>query len=151
MLASGMNGEIEITNSMIVIKRKGLTGFLAKLGSGPSGEKSIPISAITSVQLKKASVLGGNGFIRFCFGGAAEKQGNLKDAINDENAVVFTRKSNEQFEKIKSEVEHRRYSTTAAAPTSAAEEIEKLAKLKDNGYITENEYNEKKKELLSKI
>jgi hypothetical protein len=149
MFVTGLNGQIELTDSSVIIKRK---GFLAVVSKGFSGDKTIPINAITSIQFKRASFFTGNGFIKFCFGGAVEKQGNLKEAVNDENAVVFTSKSNEAFEKLKDEIERRKSKPlTAPVHVSVADEIEKLAKLKENGHLTEDEFNEKKKELLAKI
>ncbi len=146
MFVKGLNGQIELTANSVLIKRKGIVATVSK---GFSGEKSIPISAITSIQLKKASFFTGNGFIKFCFGGAVEKQGNLKEAVKDENAVVFTGKSNREFEALKAEIEARLASARLERPLlSVADEIEKLAKLRAEGLITEDEFIARKSKIL---
>ncbi|MOA41702.1 hypothetical protein D3C78_1636870 [compost metagenome] len=104
---------------------------------------------ITSMQFKKASFFTGNGYIKFCFGGAVEKQGNLKEAIRDENAVVFTGKSNYEFEMLRAEIEKRRQVVNhPQSHFSVAEEIEKLVKLKADGHITDDEFTARKSKLF---
>lgn len=144
----GLNGQIEITDTSVIIRRKGAGALLSK---GFAGDKTIPISAITAIQFRPGSFFSGNGFIKFCYGGSNEQRGNLKEAIHDDNAVVFRPKHNEVFESLKDKLEQRIGQEKSQPPrseTSAVEQLERLARLKDQGHITEEEFQKKKMELL---
>lgn len=145
----GLNGQIELTDTHVIIKRK---GFLALATKGAIGDKSIPISAITSVQLKLGSLFTGNGFIKFSFGGAVEMESSLKSVVNDENAVIFRRKHNKDFEELKRRIDEAIIaSSSRQSEKSSLSDLEKLAELKEKGVLSEEEYNSKKQELLKRI
>lgn len=149
MEVKGMNGQIELTATHVIIKRK---GFMALATKGATGDKSIPISAITSVQLKPGSFLTGNGFIKFSFGGAVEKASSLQAAVHDDNAVIFRGRYNKEFEELKRRIEEAIIATSSSQPASSGiSDLEKLAELKEKGHISEEEFNSKKQELLSRI
>lgn len=146
----GKTGVLTVFNNRIVITRKGFLNFLAH---GMSGEKGIPLSAIQSVQLKKGSFVA-NGYIQFGILGGLEKRGGVMNAVDDENSVVFTKSNNDLALKIKEYIEEQIYSrqnatqTTIINQSSAADEVIKLKQLLDNGIITSDEFEKKKKELL---
>lgn len=144
----GINGQIEVTDTSVIIRRNGAGALLSK---GFAGDKTIPISAITAIQFKPGSFFSGNGFIKFCYGGSIEQRGDLKEAVNDDNAVVFRAKHNEVFESLKHTLEQRisqAKSQPSRSETSAVEQLERLARLKEQGHITEEEFQKKKIELL---
>ena len=59
--ASGYNGQVTFEGDFVVISRKGL---MAKMYQGVKGDKRIPISSITSVQMREPK-FGTDGFIQF--------------------------------------------------------------------------------------
>lgn len=84
----------------MVITRSGMRGMV---GHG-RGEQTIPLGAIQAVQFKAAGLLS-NGFIAFTVAGAQNISGGVGgrtvDAVRDPNAVVFTRKQQPGFERLK--------------------------------------------------
>ncbi len=145
--AKGHNGQIEVYENKIIIKRKGLLAFATQ---GFKGEKEIFINQISSVQLKKASMLI-NGYIQFTFMGGKEAKGGLFQAGSDENSVLFRVSQQKDFEKVKSAIENiisKSLVNNTQQSGSSADEIKKFVKLKNEGVITEEEFQKKKKELL---
>jgi len=143
--AKGVNGQIELYPNKVRILRKGLIGLLTQ---GLKGDKEILISSISSIQFKKAGALT-NGYIQFAFMGGKEANGGIFQATQDENTVMFNTKQQADFERIKEEVEKRmQTSGVPSSPLSAADEIAKLADLRDKGILTEAEFQKKKKQIL---
>ncbi|KZE67656.1 hypothetical protein AWM68_17945 [Fictibacillus phosphorivorans] len=150
MEATGLNGQLVLLDNKIVIKRKGAWGFLTQ---GLKGDKEIYIKQISSIQFKPGGSIT-NGFIQFAFSGGDETKGGLFDAVNDENSIMFKKKQNGDFLKIKELIEEKReqistpsiiqVSTTSDVP----DQIKKLADLRDSGILTEEEFSAKKKQLL---
>ncbi|WP_044262444.1 SHOCT domain-containing protein [Saccharicrinis fermentans] len=145
----GQNGQLTVYYNKLTISRKGLVAFSQH---GMSGDKDIYIENITGVQLKKASTLF-HGFIQFSFNGSAESKGGLEAARKDENSIIIKKSQNTLFIHAKSMIEDlmrksKEQATTIVNQTSELDEIEKLATLKEKGYITEDEFNTKKKQLL---
>ena len=158
MRVEGHNGQIELYKNKIVIKRKGV---MSKLTQGFKGDKEIMLKRISSIQLKEAGMIT-SGYIQFAFSGGKENTDGLMDATKDENSVMFTKKQQADFKKLKNaiydqmdklerEKENRmRGSTQPESNNSSSEldELEKLANLKEKGIITEEEFNKKKKQIL---
>ncbi|BAU27591.1 uncharacterized protein DUF4429 [Aneurinibacillus soli] len=148
MEALGVNGQIEVTQNKVIIKRKGM---LAKMTQGLKGDKEILIKQITSIQFKAPGTFT-NGYMQFAFSGGSENKGGLFDATKDENTVMFNKKQQPDFEKIKALIEEKMEEATTAATPSApidtAEQIKKFAELRDAGILTEEEFQTKKKQLL---
>ena len=59
MIAKGVNGQVEIVGTKIVISRKGVMAFMTH---GFKGDKEILISHISSIQYKEADMIT-NGYI----------------------------------------------------------------------------------------
>lgn len=143
--AKGVNGQIELYDNKVCIRRKGVLGFLTQ---GLKGDKSIMISTITSVQFKQAGMLT-NGYIQFAFMGGQEAKSGLFKGTQDENTVMFNVKQQPLFEKIRDAVED--LIQAGAAPVAAvsdADELEKLAGLVDKGILTAEEFQAKKERIL---
>lgn len=141
----GANGTLYVTDHSIIIKRQGVNAFLA---FGLSGEKEIPFSSITAVQVRKAGMLV-KGYIQFSILGGNESTGGLTDAWNDENTVVLKSENNDIALQIKSYIqEHIKKQQTVSTQTSNADEILKYKQLLDLGAITPEEFESKKRELL---
>ncbi|MBG9548733.1 SHOCT domain-containing protein [Cytobacillus firmus] len=149
MEANGVNGQLELTGNKIIIKRKGM---MAKMSQGLKGDKEILIKQISSIQIKKAGALT-NGYIQFSFSGGKENKGGLFDATKDENTIMFNKKQMPDFEKLKLAIEEKidqlsNASSINVGQIDVADQIKKLAELRDSGIITEDEFNGKKKQLL---
>jgi hypothetical protein len=148
----GHNGQIVFDGQYVTITRR---GFLARTTVG-KGEKRIHISQISSVQWKPAGPFV-NGFIQFSAAGGNERRSRFgsqtSSAVNDENSVIFTTKHRAAFEELRKHVEaaiaaHHGGAPAASPPASVADEIGKLAALRDQGAITEAEFQQQKQRLL---
>ena len=151
MEVKGVNGQIELHNDRVIIKRKGV---MSKLTQGLKGEKSILVSRISSVQFKEATSFT-NGYIQFGFSGGEESKSGLFDATKDENTVMFRKSQQREFERLRDKIDQLIGSanTPSQTPktknsTSNLDELEKLSHLKEKGIITEEEFKKKKKQLL---
>ncbi len=128
---------------------------IVKSGFFGGREKTIPIKNISAVEVKKPGSFI-NGYIQFCLPGGKHLDssytitGGTYDAVTDENSVVFSGMDNYNIAlKIKEYIEN--YSDASIhAPTmiSNADEIMKYKKLLDMGAITQEQYDQKLKELL---
>lgn len=133
----------------------GNTVHIVKCGIFGTHEKSIPISNISSVEVRKPGAMF-NGYIQFCLPGGKHHDlsftlsGGTYDAVSDENSVVFSGKENYDIAlKIKEYIEN--YAAPAASSISSisnADEILKYKQLLDMGAITQEQYDKKLRELL---
>jgi Short C-terminal domain len=152
-VAVGRNGQLAVRPRTITIRRRGTLGFLSQ---GHKGEKEIEISQISAIQFKK----NGNltvGYIQFSFIGGSETKHGIKDAVSDENTILFNRSQEPRFEEAKrlidlyrEQLRHPR-ADTPPAPIDASlglADLEKLAELRDKGIITSEEFETKKREIL---
>jgi len=138
----GYNGSIVLTDNGVIIKR-GLAGIL--LGHGLKGDKTIPYSSITAIQLKKAGLTAG--YLQLSMQGGIESRGGLFKATRDENTIMFSNWDNKKFEEAKSIIE-KRINGTGQQTSNELNDLEKLAELKKKGIITEEEFSKKKKIIL---
>jgi len=147
MKAKGIDGQLELLETKIRIKRKGIVAFLSH---GLKGDKEILIKHISSIQFKKAGVF--NGYIQFSFVGGLEAKGGIIQAAGDENTIMFTEKQQPSFEKIKEAIEEKINSMEkmkkSETKSSNLDELKQLAQLKEQGIITEKEFNALKKRLF---
>ncbi|MBC6972973.1 SHOCT domain-containing protein [Bacillus sp. Xin] len=148
MEATGVNGQLQIEGNKITIKRKGM---LAKMTQGLKGDKDIQIKQLSSIQFKPAGTFT-NGYIQFTFSGGKEDKGGLFDATKDENTIMFNKKQQPNFIKVKALIEQKMDELHSPAPIHApvdvADQIKKLADLRDSGILTNEEFDAKKKQLL---
>lgn len=147
----GHNGQIVFDGQYVTITRKGILGRM----SVGKGEKRIHISQISSVQWKPAGPFV-NGFIAFSAAGGNERRSKFgsqtSSAVHDENSVIFTTRQRAAFEELRKHVEAAiatHHTPGAAVPTaSVADEITKLVALRDQGAITDAEFQQQKQRLL---
>jgi Short C-terminal domain len=143
--AKGHSGTVVVHPNKVVLK------YRRFLGSG-KGEKEIRIKSITGIQIKKPGLM--SGFIQFAFSGSSEQKGrSVFDAAKDENTIMIANKSQyEMMLRVKELVEQYQDQaeniSTPQAQSSTADELKKLAELKDLGILTEEEFTAKKKQLL---
>ncbi|TPN28361.1 NINE protein [Mesorhizobium sp. B2-3-3] len=141
--ATGRTGTIEVTERGVTIIRSGLMGVLVQ---GFKGTKAIPFGSITAVQFKQPNLFV-LGLIQFSILGGVERQG-LFDSASDENTVTFGQSAQAAFERIKHIVEARISNRGSAPSNSFAEEVEKLAGLRDRGVLTAEEFEQRKAAML---
>lgn len=144
----GINGQLYVYENKIEITRK---GFYAFISQGAKGVKIIPISEIKSIQLKLAGVM--EGYIQFAVGGGIEDKQGLLGAKCDENTVMFNNINNKKAQDIKNYIENlivnkNTSQSVAISSTSNADELKKFKELLDMGAITQDEFEQKKKQLL---
>ncbi|BBB00585.1 hypothetical protein RVR_10584 [Actinacidiphila reveromycinica] len=147
----GVNGQAEFDGQYLTIRRN---GGVARRTIG-KGEKRLHISQISAVQWKPAGALFG-GFIQFTIPGGVEKRSSFgtqtRTAAQDENSIVFTKKQQPHFERLRAALDeaiarHHAPQTSTAAP-SIADEIAKLAALRDQRVITDADFEQAKARLL---
>lgn len=137
---------ISATDSFVIISKEGSL-FSAKR------EKKIPYSQISGVEVKKPGTLA-NGYIQIQIPGQISGNSGFKvsggayDAVTDENAVVFTGKANYEIAVQMQEYILNKIENQGTQQISSADELQKFKVLLDNGAISEDEYNAKKKQLL---
>ena len=136
-IAKGRNGSIELYEDKVTIKRKSALAFLTQ---------------VSAVQFKNAGIMT-SGYLQLTVTGGNESRGGLFAGVNDENTVMFLKKNQPEFIKIKKDIESKlslidSAQTVNAGTTSNLDELEKLASLRDKDIITEDEFNLKKKQLL---
>jgi hypothetical protein len=153
----GHNGQVQFDGQYVTITRRGI---LARTSVG-KGEKRFHISQISSVQWKPAGPFV-NGFIAFSAAGGTERRSKFGSqtysAVTDENSVLFTTRQKTAFEELRKAVEaaiaaHHTPGALAAPtgpppPASIADELTKLAALRDQGALTEAEFQQQKQRLL---
>ena len=128
----------------ISISEDAVTIIPRALYHGFIGEKRIPFSSITAIQFKEAgSWLAG--FIQFSIKGGIEWRGQVNQ---DENALQFEREFNAEFSALREFVERQMAAISASPATSTADELMKLAALRDQGILTEEEFASQKTKLL---
>ena len=106
MEAQGINGKLILGKGYIEIVRKGFMSFMTQ---GLKGNKKIAIKQISAIQFKPAGLMT-NGYIQFSFIGGQESKRGLFMATQDENTLMFKKKQQPEFEKIKEQVEKKIYS-----------------------------------------
>ncbi|SFG08865.1 Short C-terminal domain-containing protein [Novosphingobium sp. CF614] len=154
MKAIGTNGEIELFDQVLVIRKRGLGTLILQ---GFKGDKRIPYTSIAAIQLRRPSLLTA-GYFQITLPGGIEGRGGIIDATKDENTVMFAKKQIGAFEMVQREIESRlaasrqSSSITPSAPdTDPLTAIRKLGELREAGMISEGEFEAKKAELLSRI
>ncbi|PEP09865.1 DUF4429 domain-containing protein [Bacillus wiedmannii] len=138
---------VKIEGNFIRLKRKGALNFL---NHGLDGEKTIDINNMTGIQIKKANFFT-NGYIQFIFMGSQESKRGVMAAATDENTVMFTKREQKMAEEIKEYIESilvNKSKSQVAVSVSGADEILKYKELLDQGIITEEDFQAKKKQLL---
>jgi hypothetical protein len=145
-------GVLDVFEDKIAITPAGI-GILVK---GLKGTKTIPYFSITAIQFKRAGLMAG--YLQFSIHGGKESTGGIWQAAADENTFMFADndgRNNRTAELIKTYVEKRiREVRSPVAPAPAAsggmaDEIKKLADLKAQGILSDEEFQTAKARLLA--
>lgn len=151
--AEGHNGQLVLTERAVIIGREGFWKKV-KSSSFTKGDKSIPYKNIMGVQFKEPGLTAG--YIQFTVPGGIEGKGGVFNAVSDENTVTIAgKKQLEDFRMIRDFVEEKIHAPLVATPPQAsapsvADELGKLAALKKEGLISEDEYAQLKNKLITK-
>lgn len=154
----GTNGEITADYEKVIISRKTIGGFLSQ---GIKGERVIYYRDLKSIEYKKPTILA-NGYIQLITNielSTSTKNGMLGTkvaALHDQNIVIlraFNKKTVSDGEKINEFMQSKLHKAklTSANKTSSnsdADELIKLKKLVDAGIITQEDFDEKKRQIL---
>jgi hypothetical protein len=141
---------LEISGGSVIIRKRGLANMLA---SGMNGERSISISSLTGIQLKLGALFS-PGYILFSYAGSKPFFGGVIEATQDPDGFMFARDLNDQVKAFKDRVEVLmreavRPSSPVPPQASLSDELRKLAELRDQGTLTQQEFEAAKKRLLS--
>lgn len=93
MYAAGQDGQVELLADRVIIHRKGLLN-LAKYG--PNARREIPLSSISSVNFRDATMFK-MGEIDFDYPGRSQTD-------KQQNTVRFSRKHQEEFTRLKERI-----------------------------------------------
>lgn len=142
----GRNGRVELYENFIRLDRGTALGFLTQ---GLKGKKDIYFHSITSIQIKKPGFT--VGYLQVSLPGGNESTKGVFSSVKDENTITFSNKNSyEEALKIKEYIEKKIMAKNSerTGQVSTADEIEKLHLLKEKGILTQEEFQEKKKNLL---
>lgn len=144
------NDDLELDGDRIILRRRGVANALA---AGLNGERTIFISSLTSVQMKIAGLLS-PGYILFSYAGSRPFFGGLIEATQDPDAFIFGREQNDRVAAVKAKIEKlmrdSRKTVPASNPASSlSDEIRKLADLRQQGSLTQEEFEQAKKKLIA--
>jgi len=145
----GVQDLLEVFEDKVTITPTGVLGFLNK---GLKGAKEIPFASIIAVQFKEAGALF-SGYIQFTIPGGNESKGGLFAAAQDENTFVFAETHNnpavrEIKEYIDTAIKRSRITQYSTNTTSLSGELQKLAQLKSQGILSEEEFQLAKLKLI---
>ncbi|MCK4641210.1 MAG: SHOCT domain-containing protein [Candidatus Marinimicrobia bacterium] len=137
---------MEVFEDKVEITPKGVMGFLVK---GLKGTKTIPFSSITAIQFKKSGLT--SGYLQFTIPGGNESKSGVFSAASDENTFMFTGK-NDEAQEIKDYIESKMRALQTPQATSSSlnlsDELQQLAKLKEQGILSDEEFQAAKKRLI---
>jgi hypothetical protein len=153
---------LKVFEDYVVLTQKGVRGFIAR---GLAGEKVIFYKDISSVQFKNCGWMAG--YMEFVFAGSGDKTGGIMDGVTNENRFSFGRPTIGAAKKLAQEMaivndfilnKIRDYKSTHATNSQNTisqpdiiNQIKQLSDLKDQGILSEEEFDTKKQELLSRI
>jgi len=144
----GVQDIVEVFDDHITITPKGIMGFLNK---GIKGTKEIPFQSINAIQFKKAGYLV-NGYIQLTISGGNESKGGIIAATKDENTFVFAMKKNSIAIEIKTYIDSAlrklRTPQTISLTTNISDELQKLARLNEQGILSDEEFHAAKKRVI---
>jgi hypothetical protein len=148
--ATGPTGSITFDGRFVTLNR-------ARSSFVDRGSREIPIGQISGIQWKDASLLM-SGHLKLLIPGSTERQvgqsGAFKsDILRDPNAIVFGRKHQPAFEKIRAAINQAiigQQNTGMGGPgVSLADEIAKLQHLAAAGVLSPEEFALAKQRLLA--
>jgi len=114
------------------------------------GNKTIYFNQITGIQFKEPGRIT-SGYIRFLTPGSTDQLLRLGGAAADENTIVFLKKDLDLALRIKSDIEKLKLNSSKSTTDPISNDsdlIRKYKQLFDDGIITKEEFEAKKKDIL---
>ena len=144
-----MQDLLQVYDDYLAITPKGVLGFLNK---GLKGTKEIPFRSIVAVQYRPGGLVV-SGYLQFTIAGGNESKGGVLSATQDENTFMFVKAVNAQAQAIKDFIDGKIAALHAPRnPTggsaSLADQLSKLAELKRDGVLSDEEFAAAKAKLL---
>lgn len=145
MTLGDKNNRVELWPNKVMIHRRGM---MNAVNVGLTGDKDIYLDRITGIQVKKPGMT--TGYIQFAVQGH-EAKGGVTGAVQDENTVIFKdKKLYEVAVQMKDRIESMmRQPAAAPSSVSVADELGKLAALRDQGILTAEEFEAQKRAMLA--
>lgn len=142
--------ELELAVDKIIIRRRGVINALT---AGINGERTILISSLTAIQMKPGGLFSA-GYILFSYAGSKPYAGGMFAATEDPDAFFFAQGLNEQVASFKSKVEKimrdsKQSPSSSNSSGTLTDELRKLAELKQQGILSQEEFDVAKKKLLA--
>lgn len=151
------NGTILLYNDRVVIRRTGLFAFASQ---GIKGDTTFFYRNLSGIDYKKPGLT--NGYMRFVTAGTATYNSGTglfatpQSSAQDPNTVIlraFNRKvpalSEEIYQFILQKISEAKTNTVISESFSGADEIAKYKSLLDQGIISQEEFDNKKKQILN--
>jgi Zn finger protein HypA/HybF involved in hydrogenase expression len=143
---------LELRGDTVTITKRGLANALA---SGMNGARTIQISSITAVQMKPAGMFT-PGYILFSYAGSKPFMGGVWEATQDPDTFLFGKDLTGEVAEFKALVEKKMRESKQPAPAPAnnssgtlTDELRKLAEFKNQGILSQAEFEAAKKKLLA--
>jgi hypothetical protein len=149
--AIGLSGDfLLVTNKKVVILKKGMATWAT--GGFGLKTKSYLLDKINSIDISKGLIFCD---LEIVSGGMVEKKGgSFFAAAESENIFQFEKKHYEEMTTLVNQIRaliERSSQQASAKSDSIPDLIGKLAELRDQGILTETEFNEKKLSLLGRL
>lgn len=142
----GKNGTLVVYPDKVAILRDHLLARAIRRG----GDREIYVRNITSIELKRPGLT--SGFLHFSHAGGRPFRDNAFSIEQDDNTITFNTGYDEYLE-AKEYVERRieeAHAPPAATSGSVADELQKLAALRDQGILTDAEFQAEKARVLGR-
>ena len=145
----GNNENLELAKDRVIIRR---FGPVVEQTTGMNSDRIIYIADITGIQMKPAATM--SGYILFSQTDSKPFNGGVVEASHEPDAFIFGQESNEEVASFKWRVEQlihelKQHPAPNKPKGNLAEELRSLAELKQQGLLTDEEFEAAKKKLLS--
>ena len=157
----GQNGKITLYDDYIELSKKTVGGFISQMGF--SGVRKFYFKDIGGIEYKSPTIVA-NGYIKVLVAGSDETNAKVgilmssMESAKDQNTIVlraFTKKTRAEMDRfhklVMDNFSKSRNETSNKNNLSIPDEIKKLSELKEQGILTEEEFQSKKTDLLNKI
>jgi Short C-terminal domain len=150
-VAKGSTGEIWASPGGVVIRRHGVKALLRY---GNVAELRIPIEEVAAAQFKPAGIA--PGWLRLAAHDESDPRFDTRSSSRDPYMMEFSPQQQPAFERLRRLIEQyiadsQRYVPITNHPdsTDVAAQIKRLVQLREQGMLSEDEFNQQKRQLMS--
>ena len=137
---------VTVTRDSVSILAK---GFMNAVNKGITGEKQFFFKNMSGIQYKEPGFT--TGYMQFILIGSQESKRGVSGAVKDENTILFLKKEQHLMLELKNFIEYRLVQINERPSNNSSnsvDEIRKFKQLLDDGIITQEEFDAKKRQLL---